>query len=91
VTRLDRTVAPFKFRDIHVRRIVPEITEGPMGAAGPWKWTATVNGNVVRGSSVEDVSRRIGSALDSDRRSMSDDSTKRRWHDWDGGTRAGVV
>ena len=56
----------FTHLEIDVFRIVPATTEGPMGAAGPWIWTATVNGTVVRGTTVEDAKRRIGAALDSD-------------------------
>jgi hypothetical protein len=50
----------FTHLEIDVVRIVPATTEGPMGAAGPWIWTATVNGIVVRGTSVEDAKRRTG-------------------------------
>jgi hypothetical protein len=56
----------FTHREIEVARMPPATTEGPMGVADPWTWLATVNGTIVRGTSVEDVKRRIGSALDSD-------------------------
>jgi hypothetical protein len=72
MTSPEDTVAPFTYRKIDVCQIAPETTEGPKGAAGNWKWTATVNGTVVRGSSVEDINRRIGSALDSDTQTASD-------------------
>jgi hypothetical protein len=65
-------VTTFVFRQIEVSQIVPDTIEGPMGATGSWKWTAMVNGAVVRGTSKEDIRRRIGSALDSDSQTETD-------------------
>ena len=62
----------FTYREIDVSPIGPATPDGPMGTSGPWIWLATVNGTVVRGTSVEDVKRRIGAALDSDSQTSKD-------------------
>jgi hypothetical protein len=60
------------YREIDVSPTGPATIDGPMGTAGPWTWLATVNGTIVRGTSVEDVKRRIGAALDSDSQTNKD-------------------
>jgi hypothetical protein len=68
----------FTHRAIDVVRIDPKTVEGPMGAAGTWIWSATVNGTIVRGTSVEDAKRRIGAALDSDSQTTRDERGRPR-------------